>query len=106
MNEDFEQELRDALRRKDPSAGFEDRVLAAAAGSRVIRPVPIGRSNPWRWITPIAAALVMTAGIAWQREHASEEQAKGQAAKAKLELALKITSAKLHHIQEKLEESE
>jgi hypothetical protein len=103
MMEDFEQELKNALRRKDPPDGFEAKVLASVSGD--VRPEPV-RRNPWRWGMPIAAGLVLTAGIAWQRERAAEEQAAGQAAKARLELALKITSAKLHRIHEKLEASE
>ena len=110
----FEQELKNALRRKDPPADFEARVLAAAAGLSLDgqpRPLRPGaqkgtQKNAWRWGMPIAAGLALAAGFAWQRERAAEDQAAGQAAKARLELALKITSAKLHRIHEKLEASE
>jgi hypothetical protein len=106
MMEGFEQELKNALRRKDPPADFEARVLAAAAGgNRDARP-DARKRNGRRWGMPIAAALVLTAGIAWQRERAAEEQAAGQAARARLKLALQITSAKLHRIHETLEASE
>ena len=104
MNDDFERELQEALHRKDPSADFEARVLAAAG--RDVRVVPIRPRGLWRWVTPLAAGVVLTAGIAWQRERAAEEQVAGETAKARLELALKITSAKLHRIHEKLEASE
>jgi hypothetical protein len=81
-----------------------------AAGAR--RPEP---SRPWwqqwfvpsriRWATAALATLTVVTGIAWQRERTAEERAAGQQAKAQLELALRITSEKLHIIEQKIQQN-
>ncbi|MBZ5605298.1 MAG: hypothetical protein LAO79_23615 [Acidobacteriia bacterium] len=96
MMDDLERQLGDALGRKEPSAGFEHRVLAAVERSK---------KRPWfsprfQWAAAIAASLVMIAGVVRYRE--AEERAAGEAAKLKLELALKITSEKLQKIQDRV----
>jgi hypothetical protein len=55
------------------------------------------------WASAIAAALLVTTGSAWQYEREAHEQAAGREAKARLELALKITSVKLQKISQKVE---
>ncbi len=92
---DLEQQLRAALERKAPSPFFESRVLGAARRRR-----PAARL---RWVWAIAAGLLAVTGVVWQHERAIQEQAAGQAAKAHLELALRITSVKLQKIQQRVE---
>lgn len=94
--DEFERQLSEALKRKDPPDGFERRVLAAAM-AREARPV-----KSWRWVGAIAALLALTGGIGWQREHERDlrERAAGERATAQLRLALKVTSAKLNKIVE------
>jgi len=91
--EDFEQQLRNALARKDQPASFEAKVYAAVAARRS------GRSIFWRWAAEAAAVLVIAGGF-WVR-HAGDvrERAAGEAAKARLQVALRITVTQLSKIQ-------
>ena len=96
--DDFEKQLAEALGRRQPSVGFEARVLAAAARQQERR---------WAWMLPRlrwAAALAMLAvaigTVEYRREAA--ERAAGEAAKARLELALRITGEKLRKISEQM----
>jgi hypothetical protein len=90
--EDFERQLRDALARKEQPPSLEAKVFAA-----------IHAGNPrrwtfWRWEALAASVLALAALGA--HEHMVRERAAGEAAKARLQLALKITVAKLSKIQQ------
>lgn len=91
--EDFEQQLRNALARKDQPALFEAKVFAAVAARRS------GRSVFWRWAAEVAAVILIAGGF-WVR-HAGDvrERAAGEAAKARLQVALRITVTELSKIQ-------
>jgi len=91
--EDFEQQLRNALARKDQPPALEAKVFAAIAA---------GRSNRWVfWRWEAVAASVLLVGAFWaQHEQALRDRAAGEAAKARLQLALKVTVAKLSKIQQ------
>ncbi len=97
----LEDELRTALRREQPSAGFAGRVLARAAQPR--------RSfwdffhlPAFRWAVAGALALIMVvAGLEYRRE---QERARGEAAKQQLMLALRITGSKLRLAQHKVQQ--
>jgi hypothetical protein len=95
----LEQELKAALKPIDPSPFFESRVLAAATRQARERRTTLRM----RWSTAIAALALVIVGVLWQQERSREEQARGQAAKARLMMALRITSAKLDEIQEKVD---
>jgi hypothetical protein len=87
----LEDQLRSALGRREPSAAFTARVLAA-----VPRPAP--RRLPYRaaaWAA--AAALLFGAGLEYRQIR------EGQRAKAKVMLALRIAAGELHAAQLKLE---
>jgi hypothetical protein len=93
--DDLEKQLADAFQRKEPPPGFEARVLAAAETTK---------ERKWLWMTPrlrwaaaLAMSVVVTVGVVEYRE--ASERAAGEAAKARLQLALKITSEKLRKIQ-------
>jgi hypothetical protein len=102
----FEKQIRDALARKGPSPGFEARVLAAAGRAEERRgwwQLPfVGRI---RWASAVVATVMVVTAVAWRHERAVERAA-GEAAKARLELALKITSVKLGRIQQRVEAHE
>ena len=99
MMDDFEKQLKEALARKEPSPFFEARVLGAVKrGTQERR----ASGRVW-WGSAIAAALLITTGSAWQYERGVREQAAGEQAKARLELALKITSVKLQRISRRVE---
>jgi hypothetical protein len=86
----LEDELKQALGRKQPSADFEARVTAAAGRRPALRfPVP---AMP-RWLAAAAAVLVISGAGAGYRYH------RGQAAKEQVMLAMRITGSKLNRIQ-------
>jgi hypothetical protein len=104
MMDDFEKQIlerqiKDALQKKEPSPFFEARVLGAAKRqAREHR----ASARMW-WASAVTAALLVMTGSAWQYQRAQQEQAAGKQAKARLELALKITSVKLQQISQKVE---
>ena len=101
-------ELRDALRRVDPPAGFANRVLERA--NRLAKPEPAS-PKPARWFTTrvkagaIAATLVVaiTGGL-WYR--AEERRKEGEEAKRQVLLSLSITAGKLKSIESKINHGE
>ena len=97
--DDFEQLLKQAMARKEPPAWFEAKVVAAAERQ------PRQRWQFWRlrWAAAAFASLLLVSGVVWQHEREGRERAAGERAKAQLELALKITSQKLQHIEQRLE---
>ena len=98
--DDLDRKLHDAFRRQAPSPGFEARVLAAAARTQQRRPFFARFAFPFRWAAVAAAMVVSISTFEYHRE--SVERAKGEAAKAQLELALRITSEKLKKIQNRI----
>ena len=91
--EDFERQLKDALRRKEQPASFEAKVYAAVAAQRS------GRGIFWRWATEGAAVVVIAIGFWMGYQHEIQQRAAGEAAKARLEVALRITVTELSKIQ-------
>ena len=105
-----EDELRDALRRKDPGESFTKEVMARVAlqqaqGARKANLGGLFREW-WRGLQrrPVAAGaltavLVFTGSLGWYRH--VQEQREGEAAKRQALLALRITNAKLNHVFER-----
>ncbi len=105
----FEDELKNALRRQEPPDGFADRVLARAAeqGSRHVKPSwsdswlriftqPFAPENLLRWAAVAAVAVVLVVGgVHYRNVQVQRERAQGEAAKARLLLALRIAGSKL-----------
>lgn len=91
----LEDQLRSALQREDPPAGFTDRVLALA--SRRERTPWVRLADAFsvprlRWATAVVAVLVIASGVG---VHIQEQRrAEGEAAKRQVMLALRITSEK------------
>jgi len=86
---EFEDELRSALRRQEPPAGFANRVLA--------RTRPKGAPRRTSWVTAaIAAGLLLSLGGFEYRQY------EGRKAKRELLLALEIAGSKLSIAQEKI----
>ena len=132
--DDLEQRLKRALERTDAPEAFEARVMRAvneAAANRGPAHRSGGADRKWwrgfewsgfewgprKWMIATAAALVLIAGAAnwWHQVEAeraraayleAQEREAGEAAKAQLELALKITSVKLEHIQKQIERAQ
>lgn len=93
--EDFEDQLRGALRKQEPSTGFAERVLAKTKPEK--RTVP--RRPIWTFAA-IAAALVLMVGVNQIQELARERRA--EAASQQAILALRITAEKLNAVRGKV----
>jgi hypothetical protein len=91
MMEDFEDQLRGALRRQDPSAGFTERVIAKTKPAK-----PTTRRPIWTFAA-IAAALVVMIGVNQEVQERRAETARQQAV-----LALRITAEKLNAVRGKV----
>ena len=96
---DFEDQLRRALERKEPSRDFAARVVARATRSKR----PMFWVN-WRaWAAAGVAASVGTIGLGIELEHRQRVREQGEAARAQLIQAMQITSSKLQKIQKKVQ---
>jgi hypothetical protein len=98
----LEDELQKALRREEPPEGFVDRVLAAPTRTKQSAWSRIFAWPGLRWALAGAMCLMLAvAGIEYKR--AQDEVARGEAAKAQLMIALRITADKLQLAQEKVQ---
>ena len=93
MNFDFEQELKNALARKEPAKGFTERVLRQASAAPR-KPALRG------WAAALAVAASLFAGMFGIVRY--EEHRKGEQAKDQLMLALRITAKTLDTVERKL----
>ena len=100
-------EIKQALRRVDPPAGFAERVLqrVTAGGASTARsggvPVRLVRAKTmFRWAAAAALALTVTGG-AWYRAEL-RRQAQGEEAKRQVLLSLRLASSKLQFVQAKV----
>ena len=95
MMEDFEDQLKGALRKQDPPTGFAERVIAKTKPAKRMPGRPI-----WTFAA-IAAALVVMIGVNHEvRERAEERRA--EAASRQAVLALRITAEKLNAVRGKV----
>lgn len=103
----LEQELRRALRRKEPPSGFDDRVLSRIAAGETVRISP--PHTRWtRVALPIAASLLLAFGATYYvQEHRRmelERQAHTEQAVREVVFALQIASETISAAQAKVEE--
>jgi len=118
----LEDELRRALRRREPPPGFTGRVLARIRQEADARTPAGARSGSqpaqrpfwanWSWFGPrlrfglaaAAACLLLAVSLSvWQRHREALQRREGEAARAQVMEALRITSAKLNHVRAKVE---
>jgi anti-sigma-K factor RskA len=101
----LDDELKQALRRQEPSADFTARVLARCAEADAQKRAWLSWPN-WRLglATTAAAALLTLGGGTLYQQH--EHEVKGMAAKRQLLLAMRIAGSKLQQVQERVNESE
>lgn len=97
--DDFERELREELAARPAPEGFAARVMARAAEREHRR--GWFRQPALQWATAFALAAAMTAGAGV--EHAREQRAKGEKARAEVMLALRITGQTLRDVQRKID---
>jgi hypothetical protein len=98
-------ELRRALGRKEPSAGFADRVMqalpAGVPATPTVRQAPV-RRHPRYWAGLAAAAslaIAIAGGRMWSEQRAIRQAERTQ---HDVEVALRLTSEKLNSIQARL----
>ena len=89
----LEESLKSALARKEPPAGFAERVAARAAA-----PPRAAAWIPQRWIAAAAVVVMAVGGGMAYRRH------QGEVAKEQVMQAMKITAVKLHRIQVHVQE--
>jgi hypothetical protein len=107
---DADDELRNALRRVEPPAGFAERVLRRAADRRAppfatrrgpMSRVPGGPMARWaRWATAAALAVAVT-GAVWYRAEQRRE-AQGEDARRQVLIGLRIASSTLQQVEAKV----
>ena len=84
----LDEELKLALRRKEPPPGFRERVLAATKRPRQT------------WHRPLAAAALLALVIGGTTARYIEQRREGERAKEQVLQALRITSQKLRDTRE------
>jgi hypothetical protein len=103
----FEDDLKQALKRQAPGADFTARVLARCAEEDAS-----GRTGGWRmfWAAPwwrlvavVGALVLVTGGTAYEQH---ERQVRGMEAKRRVMLAMRIAGTKLQEVQQRVRESE
>jgi len=90
----FERDLRESLRRRDPPGDFTAKVLARTRESES-RPM-----FSWRWLAAAALVVFAIGGTMVIREQ--QRQAESQRAKEQLMVGLRITGSKLMEIQARI----
>lgn len=112
-----EDELRAALRRKDPGESFAERVMGRIAqpqGSVAAAPKAGSRLGElWRqfWMQPaltgaLAVMLIVGGLLDFLHYRNVRRWREGEAAKQQVLLALRITNAKLNHVIERVKTSQ
>jgi hypothetical protein len=84
----LENDLRRALRRESPPAGFASRVL-----ERIEKP------QPRRWWRAVAASITLTAILGGWAAHQIHQRREGERAKEQVLLALRIAGEKVRYAQ-------
>jgi hypothetical protein len=100
----FEEQLKEALARKEPPQGFANRVLQKAEAQhtgvrQAIQAWWFPRAWGWR-LAPVMAALILVSGGAMYRDH--ERTVRGELAKEKLLIAMRIAGSKLHETRQQV----
>lgn len=113
-----EDDLRAALRRKDPGEGFTGRVMAhvaqaqagGAAAPRTGSRLRLGELWQRLWLRPALtgaiAATLLVGGTLGLLHYRNAQRREGEAAKQQVLLALRITNVKLNHVIERVKTSQ
>lgn len=97
----LEEQLKNALRREQPRAGFAGRVRARVA----VREGTARRAG-WfslpqlRWVVAILLCVGVVAGVSYR--HDKVERARGEAAKQQVYVALRLAGAKMQLAESKV----
>ena len=109
--------LRAALRRKDPGESFTERVMARVSQvqARVTSTPKAGSrlGELWHrlWLRPaltgaVGGMLIVGGSLGFVRYRGLQERRTGEVAKQQALLALRITNAKLNHVIERVKTAE
>ncbi len=93
---DFEDRLREALQRREPPAGFAERVIAQVPSRRA----PVW--TRWRPMAAIAAGLVLMFSALLYERHRAEQ---AEAANRQLMYALRLAAKKIERVQHRVQNS-
>jgi len=93
MNQ-FERDLRESLRRREPPAGFAAKVLART------RDTEVQSVFSWRWLAVAALVVFMVGGTLFIQKQ--QQQVEKERAKEQLMVALRITGSKVKEVQDRL----
>lgn len=97
----LENELRNALKRKEPPSGFSGRVLARAEGKgRNAWGVLLKRQGLGWALAAALCIMIFSVGIEYRKTQ--EEMASGKVAKEQLMLALRIAGDQMQFISSKI----
>jgi uncharacterized protein HemX len=104
----LEQDLRHALKRKDPPTGFDDRVLSRIASGETAH-VRTSVRRQRQVLLPVAASLMLAFGTTYylqqqQQRRALEAQTHAQQTAEDVVLALQIASETISAAQARVEE--
>ncbi len=101
----LEHELRQALRRTSPPAGFDQRVLDRIASNAAV-PAPSPQTRWTRLALPVAASLTLAlaGGYYLQQHERQEQQVQAEQAARDVVQALQIASEKVSAVQVKVQE--
>lgn len=97
----FEEQLRQAMARREPRPDFTKQVLERAEGEgrRKRRSGTLEWFRAWRLAAAAAALLAVSGGVLYQQR---ERAARGEAAKQQLLMAVRIAGMKLHQVHRRV----
>ena len=93
MNQ-FERDLRESLRRREPPADFAAKVLART------RDTEVRSVFSWRWLAIAALVVLMVGGTLFIQEQ--QRQVENEKTKQQLMVAMRITGSKIKEVQDRL----
>jgi hypothetical protein len=101
----LERELKNALRREQPSGDFAARVIARVEQERDRQPWwrSLFAAPSLRWATAAVLCVLVIGGVVYQREQA-QRRAEGEAAKQQVMLALRIAGTKVRLAQDRVQQ--
>ena len=103
MNE-LHDELRRALRREDPPAGFADRVMRRLETRQPEPRIPMVKPSLMRWAAAAMLVAALGGGLQYRGVQQERERIRGEAAKEQVMKALRITADKLQVVQSAVKE--
>jgi len=104
----LENDLKRALRRESPPAGFAGRVLeqakSGAAGSQPAGSRRRAESSPFHWWRAAAASVMLAAVLGGYALHEVAERRRGERAREQVLRAMSIASEKVRYAQQQVRE--